>query len=197
MADPDVKSMLSPMPKVQEEISADVTTKFNIHAFWQTSGAAHGATDGPPLKQLRLLLARVREAPGVQLFDAMEAGVPTGIIKLIANASGVSAAVIMRLAGISPSTFVRHEVANKPLPDAAGHRMMAYLRLLATLRQLLEESGDPGQMKSFNPEQWMVHWVQERLPELGDKSPADMLRNPEGQRAVEQVLERMRGGLAA
>jgi len=34
-------------------------------------------------------------------------------------------------------------------------------------------------------------------PELGDKTPAEMLRSPEGQRAVEQVLERRRGGLPA
>ena len=37
----------------------------------------------------------------------------------------------------------------------------------------------------------------EPLPELGNKTPAEMLRNPEGQRAVELVLERMRGGLPA
>jgi len=39
--------------------------------------------------------------------------------------------------------------------------------------------------------------MRQALPELGGKSPAEMLRNPEGQRAVEQVLERMRGGLPA
>ena len=39
--------------------------------------------------------------------------------------------------------------------------------------------------------------MREELADLGGKTPADMLRNPEGQRAVEQVLERMRGGLPA
>lgn len=86
---------------------------------------------------------------------------------------------------------------NKPLPDAAGHRIMGYLRLLATLRKMLDESGDPAQTKNFDLEAWFAHWVNEKLPELGGKAPAEMLRNPEGKRAVEQVLERMRGGLAA
>ncbi|MQA40556.1 DUF2384 domain-containing protein [Rugamonas sp. FT29W] len=139
----------------------------------------------------------MREAPGVQLFDAVEAGVPTDVVKLIAKATGEPASVIMGLAGVSQTTFVRNEAANKPLPDVAGHRIMAYLRLLATLHRMLDESGDPEQMKSFDLEGWFAHWVHESLPELGDKTPADMLRNPEGQRAVEQVLERMRGGLAA
>lgn len=98
---------------------------------------------------------------------------------------------------MSQTTFVRNEAANKPLPDVAGHRIMGYLRLLATLRKMLDESGDPEQMKHFDLEKWFARWVHEELPELGGKAPADMLRNPEGQRAVEQILERMRGGLAA
>jgi putative toxin-antitoxin system antitoxin component (TIGR02293 family) len=160
--------------------------------MWQTGSA--GKT---PLLQLRALVERVREAPGIELYDAVEAGVPTDVVKMIAKATGEPASVIMGLAGVSQTTFVRNEAANKPLPDVAGHRIMAYLRLLATLRRMLDESGDPEQMKTFDLEGWFARWVHEKLPELGNKTPADMLRNPEGQRAVQQVLERMRGGLAA
>ena len=167
------------------------------HPFWNIAGSSMGATDATSLGKLRALIARVGEAPGIQLFDAVEAGVPTGIVKLIANATGASTAVVMGLAGVSQTTFVRNEAANKPLPDVAGHRIMGYLRLLATLRKMLDESGDPEALKSFDLEGWFAHWVHEKLPELGDKAPAEMLRNPEGQRAVEQVLHRMRGGLAA
>ena len=39
--------------------------------------------------------------------------------------------------------------------------------------------------------------MQEVLPELNGKTPADMLRNPEEMRAVEHLLERMRGCLPA
>jgi hypothetical protein len=82
-------------------------------------------------------------------------------------------------------------------PGKTCHRIMGYLRLLAILRKMLDESGEPEQVKNFDLEAWFAHWVHQKLPELGGKAPADMLRNPEGQRAVEQVLERMRGGLAA
>ena len=40
-------------------------------------------------------------------------------------------------------------------------------------------------------------WMRELLPELGDETPAELLRDTEGQFALEQVLERMRGGLPA
>lgn len=161
------------------------------------SSSPAGGAGRTPLGLLRALVVRIHEAPGVQLFDAVEAGVPTDVVKLIAKATGVSVSAIMGLAGVSQTTFVRNEAANKPLPDVAGHRIMGYLRLLATLRNMLDESGDPEQMKHFDLEGWFAHWVNEKLPELGGKTPADMLRNPEGQRALEQVLERMRGGLAA
>lgn len=168
-----------------------------MHFLWAKQMGQAGSVGKTSLFQLRALVERVREAPGVELYDAVEAGVPTDIVKLIAKATGEPASVIMGLAGVSQTTFVRNEAANRPLPDVAGHRIMAYLRLLATLRRMLDESGDPEQMKTFDLEGWFARWVHEKLPELGNKTPADLLRNPEGQRAVEQVLERMRGGLAA
>ncbi|WP_295994934.1 antitoxin Xre/MbcA/ParS toxin-binding domain-containing protein [Rugamonas sp.] len=168
-----------------------------IHFLWAKQMGQAGSVGKTSLLQLRALVERVREAPGVQLYDAVEAGVPTDVVKMIAKATGEPASVIMGLAGVSQTTFVRNEAANRPLPDVAGHRIMAYLRLLATLSRMLDESGDPEQMKTFDLEAWFARWVHEKLPELGNKTPADMLRNPEGQRAVEQVLERMRGGLAA
>ncbi|MFC6523014.1 antitoxin Xre/MbcA/ParS toxin-binding domain-containing protein [Undibacterium arcticum] len=148
-------------------------------------------------RKLRDLVIRVSESTGVVLFDAVEAGVPTNVVKIIAGATGESATAIMNLAGVSQTTFIRKEAAKEPLPDAAGHRIMGYLRVVATLRRLLDESGDPGQMKDFDLEGWVAQWMHEELPELGGKTPAEMLRNPEGQRVVEQVLERMRGGLVA
>lgn len=167
------------------------------HVLWAKQIGQAGSVEKTSLFQLRALVERVREAPGNHLYDAVEAGVPTDVVKLIAKATGEPASVIMGLAGVSQTTFVRNEAANKPLPDVAGHRIMAYLRLLATLRSMLDESGDPEQMKTFDLEGWFARWVREKLPELGNKTPADMLRNPEGQRAVEQLLQRMRGGLVA
>ena len=143
------------------------------------------------------LVGRVIASPGVTLFDAVEAGVPTYLVNVIAGATGEAVNNVMDIIGVSATTFRRKEEANEPLPDVAGHRVMGFLRVAATLRRLLEESGDPEQLKAFDLDAWVAQWMRESLPELGGKTPAEMLRNPEGQRAVEQVLERMRGGLPA
>jgi uncharacterized protein (DUF2384 family) len=104
---------------------------------------------------------------------------------------------VVTSSGVSQTTFRRKEAAKEALPDVAGYRVMGLLRVAATLRKLLEESGDPEQLQDFDLEGWVVRWISEELAELGGKTPAEMLRNPEGQRAVEEVLERMRGGLPA
>jgi putative toxin-antitoxin system antitoxin component (TIGR02293 family) len=148
-------------------------------------------------RAFRDLVGRVMASPGVTLFDAVEAGVPTYLVNVIAGATGEAVADVMDIIGVSQTTFRRKEEANEPLPDVAGHRVMGFLRVAATMRRLLEESGDPDLLKDFELEAWVAQWMREQLPELGGKTPAEMLRNPEGQRAVEQVLERMRGGLPA
>jgi putative toxin-antitoxin system antitoxin component (TIGR02293 family) len=143
------------------------------------------------------LVGRVIASPGVTLFDAVEAGVPTYLVNVIAGATGEAVTNVMDIIGVSQTTFRRKEEANEPLPDVAGHRVMGFLRVAATLRRLLDESGDPEQLKGFDLDAWVAQWMRDPLSELGGKTPAEMLRNPEGQRAVEQVLERMRGGLPA
>lgn len=168
-----------------------------VRDFWAIGRMKSSTNNKEWRRELRALVIRVSESTGVVLFNAVEAGVPTHVVKMIAGATGESVTAIMNLVGVSQSTFLRKEVAKEPLPDVAGHRIMGYLRVVATLRSLLDESGDPEQMKDFDLEGWVAQWMHEELPDLGGKTPAEMLRNPEGLRAVEQVLERMRGGLVA
>jgi putative toxin-antitoxin system antitoxin component (TIGR02293 family) len=165
--------------------------------FWLTDFKRHNATQQSSRKAFHALVDRVRASPGVVLYDAVESGVPTYMVDMIAGATGEAATHVMDVIGVSPTTYRRKDEAREPLPDAAGHRVMGFLRVMATLRRLLEESGDPAQLAAFDLDTWMAGWMREPLPELGNKTPGEMLRNPEGQRAVEQVLERMRGGLPA
>ena len=166
--------------------------------FWSIDVKRAGTPNAQAWRRaFHLLVDRVMSSPGVFLFDAVESGVPTYMVDVIAGATGEAATRVMDVIGVSQTTYRRKDEANEPLPDAAGHRVMGYLRVMATLRRLLEESGDAEQLANFDLDAWVAGWMREPLPELGNKAPAEMLRNPEGQRAVEQVLERMRGGLPA
>ena len=165
--------------------------------FWQVHSSGQAAGNKASRRAFDALVEKVMNSPGIVLFDAVEAGVPTFMVDVIAGATGQAASTVMGLIGVSPTTFRRKEDVREPLPDVAGHRVMGFLRVAATLRRLLEESGDPEQLKDFDLNGWLATWMQEVLPALNGKTPADMLRNPEGMRAVEQLLERMRGGLPA
>ena len=169
----------------------------NPQTFWAMGVKRQNVSVKDWRRTFHDLVSRVMVSTGVTLFDAVEAGVPTYMVNVIAGATGEAVADVMGIIGVSQTTFRRKEEANEPLPDVAGHRVMGFLRVAATLRRLLEESGDPDLLKDFDLEGWVAQWMREQLPELGGKTPAEMLRNPEGQRAVEQVLERMRGGLPA
>ncbi len=150
-----------------------------------------------PKGALQSLLLRIRECSPIRLYDAIEQGVPTDVVLLLAGALGHTAASVMNLIGVSETTFRRKEEANEPLPEVAGHRAMGFLRIVATLARLLDESGDPELMADFDLEGWVSEWIANPLLELDGKTPAEMLRNPEGHRAVEDLLGRMRGGLPA
>ena len=165
--------------------------------FWQVHSPGQATGNKASRRAFDALVEKVMNSPGIVLFDAGEAGVPTFMVDVIAGATGQAASTVMGLIGVSPTTFRRKEDVREPLPDVAGHRVMGLLRVAATLRRLLEESGDPEQLKDFDLNGWLATWMQEVLPELNGKTPADMLRNPEGMRALEQLLERMRGGLPA
>lgn len=166
-------------------------------SFWPAPPKAHKATAGHQRSTFKALVDELIAAPEMDLYDAIESGVPTYMVDVIAAATGEPAAGVMEFIGVSQTTLRRKVEAKEPLPDVAGHRVMAFLRVAATLQRLLKESGDPEQLRTFDMQAWLAQWMRQGLPEFGGKAPVDMLRNPEGQRAVEQVLERMRGGLPA
>jgi putative toxin-antitoxin system antitoxin component (TIGR02293 family) len=163
-------------------------------SFWELKKRE---VDRNPKAALRSLLMRARARSSMGLYDAVEQGVPTHLVLLLASALGNTVTSVMNLIGVSETTFRRKEEASEPLPEVAGHRVMALLRIIATLQRLLEESGDRQAVASFDLEGWVSEWIHIPLPQLDGKTPAEMLRNPEGQRAVEDLIERMRGGLPA
>ncbi len=179
------------------KVAASRTPRDTGSSFWAVPARGQPGGHKASRRAFNDMVDRVLNSPGVVLYDAVEAGVPTYLVDVIAGATGQAASNVMEIIGVSATTFRRKDEANEPLPDVAGHRVMGFLRVAATLKRLLDESGDPQALRSFDLDAWLAQWMRQELPELGGKTPAEMLRNPEGLRAVEQVLERMRGGLPA
>lgn len=143
------------------------------------------------------LVDQVRESDPLTLYGAVEEGVPTGTVLLLSKALSEPVPQVLVVLGLPETTFRRKAEAGEVLPEVAAHRTVALMRVVARLRQLLAESGDPALTKDFDLEGWVGAWIKQPLPELGGETPAALLRNPEGQRVVEALLERMRGGSLA
>lgn len=170
----------------------------NPASFWAAGRGRRGESINAASRQTFAgLVARVLRSPDIVLFEAVEEGVPTYLVELIAVVMQQPTSFVMNIIGVSPTTFRRKEEANESLPDVAGHRVMGFLRIAATLRRLIDDSGDQAAVASFDLDAWLARWLREPLPSFAGRTPVEMLRNPEGLRAVEQVLERMSGGLAA
>lgn len=69
--------------------------------------------------------------------------------------------------------------------------------VLAKVRAMLRESGDPTLTRRFDLDAWLDEWMLDPMVELKGKSPAQVLRHANGLATVELLLERMRGGVCA
>ncbi len=187
------------MPGPRRDVACRVSGgSSDAASFWAAARGRRGESINAASRQTFAgLVARVFRSPNIVVFEAVEEGVPTYLVELIAAVMQQPASVVMNIIGVSPTTFRRKEKANEPLPDLAGHRVMGFLRIAATLRRLIDDSGDQEAASSFDLDAWLARWLRQPLPALAGRRPVEMLRNPERIRAVEQVLERMYGGLAA
>ena len=165
-------------PARRLQVASSTAAAKHPRQFWAID--AKRSTANPQIwrRGLQVLVERIVASQGVALYDAVEAGVPTFLVDLIAGATGEPVARVLEVIGVSPTTYRRKDEAGEPLPDAAGHRVMGFLRVMATLRRLLAESGDAEQLAHFDLEGWVAGWMREPLPQLGNKTPAEMLRNP-------------------
>ncbi|MBK1615397.1 hypothetical protein CKO44_18210 [Rubrivivax gelatinosus] len=147
--------------------------------------------------QWNRLVDQFADSDPLTLYQAVEEGVPASTVVLLSKAFGEPALQVLDMLGLPETTYRRKAEAGEALPEVAAHRAIALMRVVARLRQLLAESGDAERTQDFDLEGWFSAWIKEPLPELGGATPAALLRNPEGQRVIDTLLERMRGGLPA
>ena len=63
------------------------------------------------------------------------------------------------------------------------------------VRSLLRESGTTESAPPFDAEAWAESWINQPLAALGGQRPVDATVSDGGWHAVEEVLDRMRGGI--
>lgn len=166
-------------------------------SFWKRHLAKRPGSDSARVKAFNAIVRDVGQATPVELFSATKEGVPSLLVELIESAFRWPQNFVTSVIGVAPTTYTRKRDAGEDLPEVVGQRVVSILRLEATLKRLLEESGDPDALKHFDVNHWFSQWLLEPQPEIHGMQPAHLLWNQDGVRALELLLERMRGGLPA
>lgn len=91
------------------------------------------------------------------------------------------------------------------LPDPNNSRrtaptrehLSAVVKLTNQIRKMLSESGDPIAAADFDVDQWLTHWMEQPMPALGGRCPAEYMTSIEGQERVSRLLAMMQTGAYA
>jgi len=82
-------------------------------------------------------------------------------------------------------------MSRKPLNLPESERLLGVRQLVDQVQQMVEQSGDP---KGFNASEWVDQWLEQSLPALGGKSPAEYMDTEAGRELVSQLLRQAQSG---
>lgn len=132
----------------------------------------------------------------LQRVETIKAGVPASLVPRLARQMGVSKERFAQQLGIARATLDRKVLAKESLSADEGARVLGVERLVGLAQAMVEDSGGPGPDK-FNAAQWVAGWLEQPLPALGGRHPAELMDTVDGQRIVENLLARAQSGAFA
>ena len=96
--------------------------------------------------------------------------------------------------GLARATVDRKARQNKALSADETSRLMGLARLVGQVQAMVAESGDTD---GFNAAEWTARWLEQPLPALGGRRPAELMDTSEGQDIAAGLLARMQSGAYA
>lgn len=131
------------------------------------------------------------QADAMERVRIVKAGVPAEVVDLIAKRMAMPKEKLAGTLGLARATIDRKVRENKPLSPDESSRVLGMARLVGQVESLVEESGRP---EGFDAAAWVAQWLEEPVPALGGRRPAELMDTPEGQVVVAQLVARMQSG---
>lgn len=135
--------------------------------------------------------ADVFQAPPQERVSAIKDGVPAGYVVQLTASLGTSKDRFVRMLGLSRATIDRKITKNAALNADEGQRVIGMAKLVGLVETMAQQS---GRAAGFDAAKWLARWINEELPALGGKKPAEFLDTVEGQELVSTLLQRMQSG---
>ena len=126
--------------------------------------------------------------------DIVEVGVEAEAVRTLAVDLQYEQGVLIDCLGFSRATISRKIKAGKRLDISASERVVGAMRLVGQVQHMVEESGDAS---GFDASAWVGRWLEQPLPALGGKAPAEFMNSATGQELVAQLLAQAQSGAYA
>jgi putative toxin-antitoxin system antitoxin component (TIGR02293 family) len=127
-------------------------------------------------------------------IDAIKRGVKADDFVRIARFMDRSKEQLGKTLGLSITTIDRKAKAGEKLSPEQGERVVGMAKLIGQVQTMVEESGDPT---GFDAAQWLARWLDEPLPALDGKRPAEYMDTAEGRDLVSNLLAMAQSGAYA
>lgn len=124
----------------------------------------------------------------------IRAGVGALETKAFAVDLGIPQDRFFRIFGIAQATVTRRASKQQPMSSEESEKIVGMAKLVGQVQTMLEQSGDPDLMEQFDAAKWLAKWIEEPLPALAGKRPADYMDTIEGQEMVSRLLLMMQTG---
>lgn len=137
---------------------------------------------------------RVSSMPKLELIDFIREGVPPRDFKEMVKRMNAPQGRVVRILGVSIATINRKSANNENLSPAYSERVVGLAKLIGQVDLMVKRSGDP---EGFDAATWVSRWLEQPIPALGGKMPADFMDTSSGQEVVSNLLSMMESGAYA
>lgn len=137
------------------------------------------------------------QSPPEDRIELIRAGVGATEMKAFAVDLGIPQDRFFRMFGIAQATVTRKASKQQTMSPEESEKIVGMAKLVGQVQTMLEQSGDPELMKNFDAPKWLARWIEEPIPALGDKRPADYMDTNEGREMVSRLLLMMQTGAYA
>lgn len=141
-----------------------------------------------------LQLVELFRADPMDRVTLVKAGVPAADFVVLASNMNMAKERLASTLGLARATVDRKIRDNKMLSPDESSRVLGMASLVGQVQSLVAESGQP---QDFDAGEWVSNWLEQPVPALGGRRPAELMDTPEGQGIVSRLVAQMQSGAYA
>jgi len=135
--------------------------------------------------------AEVYKMPLPERVDLIQRRVKASDFKKMISQMDAPQGDIARVLRIPVATVNRKAARGEELTIDDSERVVNMAALIGQVQTMVEQSGDPA---GFDAAKWVARWIEEPIPALGGKRPAEYLNTAAGFTVVSELLTAMQSG---